>query len=121
MKRPNVNNVVVSQAKIVDYLLSNTHLDGRHKATFFVRFGFSVEDWRSLANALCAHALENDISKEELSRYGTRYVVDGIITTADGRQPWLRSVWFIDNHDEDQIPRFVSAYPLKRMKNDNGT
>jgi len=116
VKLPNARDAVVPQAKIVDYLLSATHLDGRHKFAFFDRFGFSAEDWQSLAEVLHAHPLEHEVSKEEPSLYGMRYVVDGIITAPDGRQPWLRSVWFVDSQDKAQIPRFVSAYPLRRTK-----
>ena len=40
MKLPNVEQVIVPRAKIVDYLLSETHRNGRYKAAFFLRFGF---------------------------------------------------------------------------------
>ncbi len=117
MKLPNAENAELSRAKVVDYLLSKSHLDGRHKAVFFERFGFSAEDWQALADVLRRHPLEYEVSGKEPSRYGMRYAVDGIITAPDGRQPWLRTVWFVDNKDEKQIPRFVSAYPLKRTRN----
>jgi hypothetical protein len=37
MKIPNAEQVVVPRAKVVDYLLSDTHRDGRHKAVFYRR------------------------------------------------------------------------------------
>jgi hypothetical protein len=36
--------VVITREKIVDYLLSDTHHDGRHEAAFFKRFGFMVTE-----------------------------------------------------------------------------
>jgi hypothetical protein len=40
MKLPNVAQAAVAQEKITGYLLSSTHRDGKHKAVFFMSFGF---------------------------------------------------------------------------------
>ena len=112
MKIPNAEQVVVPRSKIVDYLLSETHRDGRHKAVFYRRFGFTPANWQELAAVLKQHALDHDIAREEPSPFGRRLVVEGIIHCPDGRQPRLRSVWFL--RDEETIPRFVTAYPIKR-------
>ena len=45
MNLPNLEKAVVSRVKVCDYLLSETHRDGRHKAAFFHRFGFLADDW----------------------------------------------------------------------------
>lgn len=42
---PNAEKAVVPRAKIVGYLLSNTHPSGKSKAEFFSSFGFSSEAW----------------------------------------------------------------------------
>ncbi len=52
MKLPNVERAVVTREKVIDYLLSDTHRDGRHKALFFKRFGFTIQKWEELASAL---------------------------------------------------------------------
>lgn len=52
MKLPNAEDAVVPEAKIAHYLLSPTHRDGRHKAAFFLRFGFSAEAWPVLASVV---------------------------------------------------------------------
>ena len=41
MKLPNLEKAIVPREKIVDYLLSFVHKDGRAKAEFFMRFGFT--------------------------------------------------------------------------------
>lgn len=110
MKLPHPERAHVPRAKIVDYLLSSTHPDGRSKAAFFVRFGFSLNEWQTLAAALLAHARALEITRTERSPFGTRYIVEGIIHTPDARDPLIRSVWF--THDDDDTPRFVTAYPL---------
>jgi hypothetical protein len=112
MKIPSANDIVVPRAKLVDYLLSTTHSVGRHKATFFTRYGFRAERWQDLAAALVAHAREHEIASEELSPFGRRLVAEGIMETPDGRRPMLRSIWFL--RDGETVPRFVTAYPIKQ-------
>jgi hypothetical protein len=116
MKLPNLNTATVPQAKITQYLLSSTHESGKGKAGFFTHFGFSVEEWHELAKALLQHAAENEVAKVEDSPFGRRYVIEGEVPTPDRRTPMVRAVWFIDN--EQEVPRFVTAYPLKREGDD---
>ena len=111
MKLPNYQLAVVPQKKITEYLLSVTHPDGKSKAKFFLRFGFSVDSWEIMADALRCHAANNKLAKIEESPFGTRYVVEGEFSGADGRTPLVRSIWFIEMGEE--IPRLVSAYPLE--------
>jgi len=112
MNLPNHEKAVIPQRKVVGYLLSHSHRDGRSKAKFFTQFGFSVEAWDELAQALRQHATDHEIVKAEQSPFGTRYVIDGHITAPDGRTPLVRSVWFIATGET--IPQFATAYPLKR-------
>jgi hypothetical protein len=116
MQVPNLEAAIVPAAKIVDYLLSATHPDGKHKAAFFEAFGFARDRWRELEQSLKQHLADHDIARNEPSRFGTRYAVEGIMTTPDGRSPFVRTIWFIENNDD--IPRFVTAYPLRRPGND---
>ena len=112
MKLPNFQLARVPAAKITEYLLSEVHRDGKHKAAFFRHFGYSAEKCQTLEFALLQHASDHEVLKIEHSSFGTRYIVDGIITTPDGRTPTIRTVWFIRN--EEEIPQFVTAYPLRR-------
>lgn len=52
MNVPNLDAVVVPAAKITDYLLSDSHPNGKHKAKFFKAFGFSLDDWQALEQAV---------------------------------------------------------------------
>lgn len=110
MKLPNGPSAVIPREKVRDYLLCATHPHGRSKAAFFTRFGFSAGSWDVLAMALLRHAADHVVAKTEASPFGTRYVVEGILTTPDARTPEVRSVWFIETGE--QIPRFVTAYPV---------
>ncbi len=66
---PNIDQVAVPLAKVVDYLLSQTHRDSRHKATFFLRFGFSPGNWQEMAAALKQHAADHGVTREESSPF----------------------------------------------------
>lgn len=114
MKLPNYERAYVPSTKIPDYLLSLTHEDGRSKAMFFSRLGFSVARWQVLADALLGHVADHEVAKIESSPFGLRYVIEGTITTPGDRMAPIRSVWFIETGDD--IPRFVTAYPLPRSK-----
>jgi hypothetical protein len=61
MKLPNYDRVLVPSEKITHYLLSVSHKDGRHKAAFFMRFGFAETAWRDLALALRHHAQAHEV------------------------------------------------------------
>lgn len=112
MKLPKCREVVVPREKVVDYLLSQTHPVGRGKAKFFRGLGFHPAHWETLADALKTVAMDNDVKHTEPSPFGTRYIIEGRLETADGENPVVRTVWFIEHAGE--VPRFVTAYPLPR-------
>lgn len=109
MMLPDSNRAHVDRAKIADYLLSLTHPDGRSKAEFFMRFGFKVEEWETLAKALREVGISNPVTSLVESPHGTRYTVDGLLRAPDGRTPMVRTVWIVESGSP---PRLITAYPL---------
>lgn len=116
MKLPNNQDAIIPYEKISGYLLSATHRDGRHKAAFFTRFGFSLDSWTILAESLLRHVADHDVNKIEESAFGTRYIIEGIMFAPDGRLPYVRSIWFVEKGEK--LPRFVTAYLVRRKQND---
>ena len=116
MKLPGYEQAVVPERKITAYLLSLTHRDGRSKAIFFMRFGFTINEWQTLANALLLHAATHEIVSLEQTPFGVNYVIEGPLATPDGRAPHVRVVWFIATGE--QTPYLATAYPLKGVRND---
>jgi len=114
MKLPQVEQAIIPQRKLTEYLLSPTHRSGRSKAVFFVGFGFAVEAWETLADALRRHAAEHDVVATDETPFGTGYTVEGALLAPDGRTPRVRVVWFIETGEV--VPRLVTAYPLKEAK-----
>ncbi|MEK7685276.1 MAG: DUF6883 domain-containing protein [Verrucomicrobiota bacterium] len=113
MKLPNAHWATVPEQKMTRYLLNPAHPAGGSKASFFLRFGFTVAEWRRLAEALLRHARENEVVETEQTRHGTRYVVDGAVTAPDGTILNVRSAWYIDPGSD--APRFVTAHPLPKL------
>jgi hypothetical protein len=112
LRLPHADRATVANEKVTDYLLSRTHPRGREKAAFFARFGFQLTDWQALAGALAKHAQTADVFEEIRTPRGTKFLLEGPIRSPDGRDPLLRSIWYIDTKAE--VPRFVSAYPLRK-------
>lgn len=109
VRLPRADQAVVPKAKLVGYLLSDTHPVGRAKARFFASFGFRTVAWGRLAAALGHHAREAAVVAVNDTAFGTRYVLEGPLRSPDGRAPNIRSVWFVE--EEAEAPRLVTAYP----------
>jgi hypothetical protein len=110
MKLPNSKEAYVDRAKITDYLLSESHPDGRAKARFFQQFGFEVSRWEQLAHALLDVGTQSDVASSVESAHGVRYTVDGQMQCPDGRAPMVRTVWIVDRGKSK--PRLITAHPL---------
>lgn len=97
----------VSDKKLIGYLLSLDHEDGRSKAEFFARRGYSAPGrLRRDLVALAQGAPRRKIRTE----HGFKYVVEGIVSAPDGSRYTLRSIWHQDKRST--IPRLVTAYPI---------
>ncbi len=107
---PNLSRSRVEREKIIDYLLSLTHPEGRNKAEFFNHFGFRLEEWEVLMVSLLNHSLMYPVAGSVESEYGVRYSIDGELETPDGRNPRVRTVWIIEKGNV--APRLVTAHPL---------
>ena len=112
MKLPNASQARVARDKITGYLLAENPESGRGKPGFFARFGFRADDWQTLADELKAVCAEYDVVEIEETEYGIQYAVEGWLRTPDGRNPYTRTIWQIDNGSV--YPRLITAYPKRR-------
>jgi hypothetical protein len=111
MKLPNPAKAVVEREKVADYLLNPGHRFGASKARFFTHFGFRVEAWEQLAQALRRHGQTRDVTKTRETGFGPRYEVEGKLDCPNGRRPRVRTVWQMD--EGAVAPRLITAYPLE--------
>lgn len=100
---------LVTESKILGYLLAPDHPIGGSKAEFFHSLGYTRSEWTKLRDDLAALPRHGDVKSEETNRFGKKYVVDGVLHTPSERVVALRTVWII--HRDGQPPRLVTAYP----------
>jgi hypothetical protein len=110
MKLPSAAKAVVEREKVSGYLLNPAHRFGASKARFFTHFGFRVEAWEQLAQALREHGQTHDVTRTRETGFGFRYEVEGRLDCPNGRRPRVRTVWQID--EGAVAPRLITAYPL---------
>lgn len=110
MRLPHYEQAVISDEKIVNYLLSSTHPVGQFKAKFFRTLGYGADNWEQFKNDIKA-LLVNDAILKEKTEFGQKYEVAGMVRgplkTAN-----IVTVWIILNDDE--LPRFITAHPGER-------
>src|SRR5947207_1418095 len=111
MKLPQAEHAIVEREKIVDYLLNPTHRYGASKSRFFLEFGFRLDEWEKLADALREHGQAHAVARTKQTPFGPRYELDGEVITPDGRNPRIRSVWQLDHGQT--APRLITAHPLE--------
>lgn len=106
---PDREHAVVDLRKITHYLLDLDHPIGSGKAKFFLGHGFDMSVPAEMETALLKHVRDRVIIKTEENHFGTKYVVSCDITTPDGTNPCIRSVWIVEA--ANPIPRLVTAIP----------
>lgn len=106
---PNNEQSIVADNKITDYLLSETHEYGKHKAEFFRHFGFDLADIETFRTSLIQHSVDREIEVANNSEFGRKYKLKCELQTPDGRNPCIVTVWIAEN-DEDS-PKLITAYP----------
>jgi len=109
MKMPGADKAVVGVPKVRDYLLSQEHLVGRFKASFFAALGYRQGNWKELQAALQKLALAEDATPALESDYGRKFETRAILEGPSGRRAEVVAIWIILNGED--FPRFITAYP----------
>jgi len=109
-KLPNPSELCIEEIKIRQYLLNIDHPQGGPKANFFLRRGFSLDDWLRFKAALAVQGSTNTVVRIVDHQYGRRFTVECTCETPDEVNPCIRSVWQIDCGDT--IPRLIIAHPI---------
>jgi hypothetical protein len=109
MRLPFVDLAIVSQTKLVEYLLNPDHPRGRGKAQFFLRLGFRRDQPDILREALLRVAAESEMT-ETSGMFGRKFVGAGELETPGGRTVRVVTVWMLA--DGAPPPQLVTAYPI---------
>jgi hypothetical protein len=99
----------IDKSKLVDYLLHP--VNSRGKLGLFSSYGFGQSNWEVLRDSLLEHAETHPVCEQIASRFGTKYIVNGVLNTPSERQPLpvMTAVW---QQDAGAIGvRLITAYP----------
>lgn len=100
---------VVELRKVTDYLLSDTHPVGRHKAVVFRALGYDPQRPSVLADDLRRLAEGGVTRSEEPNAFGVVRVVGGTLQGPSGRGRAFVTVWILVSVGSEF--RLVTAYP----------
>jgi hypothetical protein len=111
VKLPNGEKAVVEIAKLLDYCLSVSHPEGRHKARVFrAVLGIGPAESDMLQEGLRTAACDQEAVAGEFDGFGQRYVIDFSLEHA-GRRALVRSAWIVLVNED--FPRLTSCYILR--------
>lgn len=96
MPLPNSEQAYVAPEMLFSYLLSETHVTGREKARALRAHGYTAETAHLLEEGLLTIARAEGVAEKVASLHGTKYVVEGSLTTPKGTLLRLRTIWIID-------------------------
>jgi len=112
VKLPNLENVIITDSKVRDYLLSFEHPVGRSKAAFFRSLGFVRHEWQRLRDALLMLARGYEAELGDKIEFGQKYIVRGMIQGPNGRTASIKTAWIVKS--SGAAPEFVTAFPGDR-------
>src|ERR1051325_11343646 len=108
MRMPNGDKAVVSQKKLLGYLLNPNHKDGKEHALLFDRLlGINLTNADLLYDALIKAAKHEDAQPGQPSPYGKKFEIRFQMTGNRGTYTVL-SVWMI--RPDVPVPYLVTAY-----------
>jgi hypothetical protein len=113
-KLPVCTQAIIPRNKIENYPLNFDHREGKSKAVFFSKFGYSLANSREFYEALRELACESIVVQvEERFPFGTRITTEGALRTPDSRNPKIRMGWFFDRENREKIPRLIAVIPAR--------
>jgi hypothetical protein len=74
MQLPNAANAYIEEVKLLRYILNLNHEDGGDKARAYLRYGYSVNRPKDIADDVLALARRGDAIFAGQTEYGTKYV-----------------------------------------------
>jgi hypothetical protein len=103
---------IIPMEKLRDYVLPPTHAEGRTKAAYLARLGYSQDDWPRLEADLRQQLLPREATPAGPSPYGLKYGDSRAGDCPERSDRVDRTIWIV-LHGES-IPRLVTLIPEDR-------
>lgn len=110
--RLSARDAIIPADKLRDYLLSSSHPDGRGKAEYLGRLGYSQEACGKLDADLREQVLSREAQPGRPSPYGQKYEILGPLTGPSGNTAWVRTIWIVLTGET--VPRLVTLIPAEK-------
>jgi len=107
-----VQSAIILTDKLRAYLLSVAHPDGRGKAEYLGRLGYSQDTAGQLDADLREQILSLDAQPGRPSPYGQKYEILGPLTGPNGKNAWVRTIWIVLTGET--APRLVTLIPAEK-------
>lgn len=107
-KLPNADKAVIKTEKLLKYLLSAEHTNGKFKAAFFNKFGYTTSNWETFEKDIRKLIQTQDVFESKETEFGEKYIIKGLIKSPSGETIQVLTVWFILKGKD--IPQLVTAY-----------
>ena len=104
-------DTIIPQDKLRDYVLSPAHPEGRGKAEYLGRLGYSQDAFEQLEADLREQILSREAQPGRASRYGQKYEILGPLTGPNGTA-WVRTIWIVLTGET--APRLVTLIPAEK-------
>ena len=88
-------DAIIPPDKLRNYLLSVAHPDGRGKAEYLGRLGYSQDRAGQLDADLREQILSLEAQPGRPSPYGQKYEILGPLTGPNGNSGWVRTIWIV--------------------------
>lgn len=105
-------DAIIAPDKLRDYLLSVAHPDGRGKAEYLSRLGYSQYTAGRLEADLREQILSLDAQLGRPSPYGQKYEILGPLTGPNGENAWIRTIWIVLTGET--AARLVTLIPAEK-------
>ncbi len=103
---------IVSLEKLTEYVLSETHEEGKNKARVFRNLlEITKDDACKLKEMIQTAVLVNEAKEGKIDRFGKRYSVDFEVKSPTNEVVTIRTGWIVRN--DSPYPNFVTCFVLK--------
>ena len=111
---PGWEDAWIPKLKLSDYVLSETHEVGRHKARVFrSELGIEREQWRFLHDQILDGFPEAQATFHEETEFGLKWEVPILVTGRNEAERWVTTGWIVEYRD--LRPKLATAY-LRRSR-----